>query len=100
MLRERRLHLPGLDAEAADLHLLVDPPEELDLTRRQPTHQVAGAVEARTPVTERIGHEALGGQSGPVQIASRQSVATGEELSRHPRRHRLERLIENIDPRV
>ncbi len=43
---ERRLDLPQLDAEAAHLHLVVDPPEVLELAVRPPAGEVAGAVEA------------------------------------------------------
>ena len=45
MRGERRLDLAGLDAEAADLHLVVDPAEELERAVRQPAHEVARPVE-------------------------------------------------------
>ena len=44
MPRQRRLDLARLDAEAADLHLLVGAPEELQHPVRAPARQVAGAV--------------------------------------------------------
>src|SRR5436305_12656431 len=45
---QHRLDLPQLDAESADLHLTVPPPEELDPPVRQPACLVAAAVEPRT----------------------------------------------------
>ena len=36
-----------LDAKAADLHLLVDAPEVLDVAVREAARQIAGAVQAR-----------------------------------------------------
>ena len=51
---------PELDAEAADLDLLVGAAEELQLAVRQAAGEVAGAVEARARRgRERVGHEAL-----------------------------------------
>jgi hypothetical protein len=55
---QRRLDLPQLDAEPADLHLEVDPAQVLQLSRLPPTRQVARAVEPRAgPARERVGHE-------------------------------------------
>ena len=42
---ERRLDLAQLDAEAADLHLVVDAAQELDVAVGQVARQVAGPVE-------------------------------------------------------
>src|SRR5258708_27196088 len=38
----------SLDAKPADLHLIVDSPNELNLAGRPVTNQIAGAVKART----------------------------------------------------
>ena len=46
--QEGGLDLPGLDAEAAHLDLPVDPPQELQPPVRQPAHEVAGAIKARS----------------------------------------------------
>ena len=45
--RERGLDLAQLDAEAADLDLVVDAAEELEGAVRPPADEVAGAVEPR-----------------------------------------------------
>ena len=58
MRGERRLDLAQLDAEAADLDLVVDAAEELEVAVGQPPAEVAGAVQARTgSADERIGDE-------------------------------------------
>ena len=70
--RERGLDLAELDAEAADLDLVV---ERGRGTRASPSGrqraEVAGAVQPRARLAgERVGHEALGGQLGPVEVAA------------------------------
>ena len=70
VLGDRGLDLAELDAEAADLDLLVDAAEVLEFAA------VAGAGPDRRCGTcapsrcERVGHEALRGQLGAVEIAA------------------------------
>ena len=86
MRRQRRLDLAQLDAEAADLDLVVDAAEELDVAVRAASGQVAGAVEARARrAGERVGHEALGGQLGPVEVAAGEAARRRCKLARHAR---------------
>jgi hypothetical protein len=62
VLRERRLDLADLDAEAAQLHLLVGAAEELDLPVGEVAREVARAVEARAGHgAEGVRHERPGG---------------------------------------
>src|SRR5215210_3133236 len=98
MAAERRLDLADLDPEAADLHLLVDAPEELDGTVRAPVREVSGAVQPLTPA-ERVRHEAFRGQIRPAEISPCQTVAARPKLPRHADGHRLEPAIEQVDPR-
>ena len=44
VLQQRRLDLARLDAEAADLHLLVQAPQELEIAVGAPAHPVAGGI--------------------------------------------------------
>ena len=55
--RERRLDLAELDAEAADLDLLVDAAEVFELAVVEAARQIAAAVQAAA--AERVGDEAL-----------------------------------------
>jgi len=41
---QNALDLPQLDAEAAHLHLVVDPADEFEIARRQPADQVASQL--------------------------------------------------------
>ncbi len=47
-LAQGRLHLAQLDAEAADLHLVVEPAQELQLAVRPVAHEVAHPVHPRS----------------------------------------------------
>ncbi len=44
MLAQRRLDLAQLDPEAADLDLLIDPPQELQVAVGTVARQIAGAI--------------------------------------------------------
>ncbi len=80
---QRRFDLAQLDPQAAQLHLVVDAPQVLDLPFGIPAHPVPGAVQApaRSP---RIGHEALGpsARAGP---GSRAPAAPRRCRARRPR---------------
>ncbi len=103
---ERRLDLSRLDAEAADLDLLVVAPQELEVAVRPVAGEVAGAVEPlpgtapRIGGDDRIGDEALGGLLGAAEIAPRQAGAADVELRRHARGDRPEGLVEQMDAGV
>ena len=69
---DRSLDLPELQAITADLHLVVGPPEELELAAGQPAHAVARAVDARAgPAAPGVGHEPLGGEVGTAEVPAR-----------------------------
>ena len=99
--RQRRLDLAELDPHAADLDLLVGPPEELQRPVGPPARQIAGAVEPRPRhARERVGHEALRRQPRPAEIAAPDLHAADQQLAHHPHRLRLEPPIHNVDLRV
>ena len=86
MPQQRGLDLAGLDAEAADLDLLVDAAEELDRAVGQPARAVAGAVDPRRrrpangSATKRSAVS-----SGRFDVAARHTGAADAELARqHP----------------
>ncbi len=75
------LDLGGFDAEAAQLDLVVDPAEELQLEALRPhPHQVAGQVE---PLAVAAGkrHETLRGLGRPAEVAVRQADAAERQLA-------------------
>src|SRR5687767_9341174 len=72
MAGKGRFDLARLDAKAADLYLVVEAAQELDVSVSQIAGSVPGAVQAgsRGP-REGIGHEAFGGKSRALEIATR-----------------------------
>ena len=100
MAHEHRLDLARLDPETPQLHLIVRTAQELQHPVRPPAHQVPGAVHPVPRSPERIGHEPLRRQPRPAQIATRQPHSGDVELTRHPRRHRLQARIQHVHLRV
>src|SRR6185369_12953126 len=96
------LDLAQLDPEAADLHLMVQAAEELDVSSGQPTgqipHQVAGAVEPSAGCgPEGIGHETLGGQVRPVEVTPRHSDAADMEIAADSEGDRAAGVIQDVE---
>ena len=94
---ERGLDLPGLDAEAADLDLVVEPAQELQRAVGAPAHEVAGAVQA-LPGAGRVGHEALRGQLRATEVAAGDAVAADVQLAGLADRHGPAVRIQDVDP--
>ena len=97
---QRRLDLARLDAEAAQLDLMVGPAEELEDAVGPPACEVPGPVHPAAGRPERIGNEALGGQAGTVEVAARETKTRNVELTPDTRRDRLQPTIQNINTRV
>ena len=90
MRADRGLDLAQLDAEAADLDLVVDAAEVLEIAVRQPARQVAGPVQPPAGVSaKRVRHEPLGGQLRAVQVPAGDAGAADVDLPRHADRHGL-----------
>src|SRR5271165_3399731 len=101
MFGQRRFDLPQLDAKAAQLHLVVDPAQKLDIAVGQPATKIARLVETGLwVVTEGVGNELVRRQLGTVEIPPRQSRAADVELARHADRNRLEVGVENVELHV
>src|SRR2546428_10616092 len=84
MLGQGRLDFTELDAKSAHLDLIVDAADELDLSGRAITNQIAGAIEARARISrKRIAHESLGVEFGTIKIALRESVSADVEFTRN-----------------
>jgi hypothetical protein len=99
--QERGLDLARLDAEAADLHLLVDPAQELERAVRKSAGQVTGVV--HPPVgdrRERVGQEPLGGQIRLADVAARDTCTADEQPPWDVQRHGEERVVEHVGARV
>jgi hypothetical protein len=94
LLRQRCFDFSQLDAHAADLHLVVDAAQVVDVAVGQPACQVAGAVHARARRSVRVRHELLRRQPGPVQVAACQANPRDAQLPGHAHRHRVQLRIQ------
>ena len=98
---ERGLDLGRLDAEAADLELVVDPAQVVQGPVGQPPAQVAGAVQARAARgIEGVGEVAVGGERGLAVVAAGQGDSPEQQLAGHPDRHRLQPAVDDVGGRV
>src|SRR6516164_508252 len=97
---QRRFNLTWLDAEAADLELLVGPPQELQHPLRAPAGQVARTVHAAASNAEGIGYETLGTQGRLPEVTACHPWSTDVELATCPGRNRLEAGVQHIRPSV
>ncbi len=103
---KRVLQQPGgdlarLDAEAADLHLVVVAAQKLEIAIGQVARQVAGPVHACIRLAdERIGQEPLRRQLRAIEVAARYPCPADIELANGPERHRLTMVVKQIEPRV
>ena len=97
-IAQPRLHLAGLHAVAADLHLIVHPTEELQHPVRAPAPAITRAVHPRTRLrVERIGEKALGGEVRAAEISARHAGPADVELPGHSDRGRLPGEVEHVD---
>src|SRR5215831_7946396 len=101
MLVESGLDLAQLDAEASDLHLMIDAAEIVDRAVRQVAGKVAGAIQPRSgSVAERIANELLGGQFGAVQVSEPDVDASDIQLTRDTDGHGIHPHVEEVNLRV
>ncbi len=100
VVQEGGLHLAGFDAEPADLDLLVGPAEEFQESVAAPAGPVAGAVHALAGRAERVGEEAGGGESWPVQIAAGHLRPGEVQLAGRAGRYRAQGGVEDVRVRL
>ena len=100
MPRQRRLDLARLDAEAADLHLRVGAPEEVQHPVRAPARQVAGAVHPVAGRPKRIRHEPLRRQPRAPQVTARQTRPRDVKLAHDTGRNGIQTIIQDVGARV
>src|SRR5690349_8440547 len=97
---EYGLDLAGLDPEPSHLHLLVGTTHELQLTVPTPPHHITRAIHTSARRTERISHEPARTQARLTQIPPRKPRTSHIQLTRHTHRHRLQRPVKHIHPRI
>src|SRR5215469_11824499 len=94
------LDFSELNAESAQLHLVVEPPEIFESSFRPPAAEVPGLVHAGIIGAERIREEALPGQVGPSVISPGQARAREMELSGHSDRLQVAVPVEDVGLRA
>src|SRR5579862_2551792 len=98
MRGQHRLDLPQFDSLAAQLNLIIQPAQVLDIPIRAKTPQISGAIESlRLSRLHVDRNKTLGRKFRTVQISSSHSVAANVDLSGYIQRHGLLITVEDID---
>ncbi|MEK6294547.1 MAG: hypothetical protein V4793_24805, partial [Paraburkholderia tropica] len=95
-LAQHRLDLARLDAETAQLHLLIETAEEVDAAVRAASAQIAAAIQTRAGPL-RIGHEARRRETGPPEIAAREREPADTQLAQRARRQLVAVAVHHVD---
>src|SRR5437660_23420 len=95
---QRPFDLSQLDPETPQLDLMIAPATILDVSIWQMAPEIACSKKSRAFVpAEWIGNKLFGGQLGAMEVTSRQSCTTNENLSRNTNRRRLKICPQNIN---
>src|SRR5262245_53744189 len=93
--------LAGFDAETANLDLLVETADELDVAVGSVASQVAGPVHpAAGHAAERIWNELFSCQSRVLVVASGQTRSTDMDFAINADRYRTRLPIQNVNLRI
>ena len=99
MLAEDCFYFAELDAESADLDLLVDAAKELQLTVAAPAHPIPSAIQ-NSDWIDRVPDKAFCCQVGSLPVSARQAIATDIEFPGNTYRHRPAIAVEDVDARA
>ncbi len=101
MLVQRRFDLWQFDPESPQLHLVIEPCDEVEGTVRQQSNEVRGFVQPGAGlVAEWVRHELLRRQLGPSQITATHANPSDVQFPRHPDWDRLPALVQDVEPYV
>src|SRR5437588_13063554 len=95
MFTKLRLHFAELNSESANLDLMIDAAEILDVSIRQIANEIARSIKTAARRAERIFDKTFRCQFGLVQIATGQTRAANKEFTGNADRHGLKSLIED-----
>lgn len=93
---EAGLDLAGLDAEAADLQLVVGAARVLQLSPFVPAGQVTRAVHAGPGLPERVGDEAVGGDPRTPEVAAGEAGPADVQLAQDAGGDRAQGAVEDV----
>src|SRR5580692_7971358 len=94
------LDLAGLNAEAAQLHLVIGTTQKLQRPVAAPARQIPGAVHPAPRRTKRVRHKPLRRQTATTHITPPKPQARYIKLPRNTNRRRLQTTIQYINLRV
>src|SRR6516165_9006229 len=97
---QRRLDLPRLNAEAADLNLMVRSPHKLQNPVPAPARQVPAAVHPAPRSAKAVRNKALPRQTPAPDIPPTNPRTRNVKLPNDPNRYRLQATVQYINPRV
>src|SRR5262244_3593389 len=97
---QRGLDLPRLNAEAANLNLMVRTPHKLQNPIGAPARQVPAAVHPAARSTIPVRNKTLRRQTTAPNIAAPNPSTRNVKLPNNPNRNRLQTTIQYINPRV
>src|ERR1700757_2987640 len=97
---QRGLDLPRLNAETADLNLMVRSPHKLQTPIPAPARQVPAAVHPAPRSTKPVRNKALPRQTPAPHIPPPHPSTRHVKLPNNPHRARLQTTIQYIDPVV
>ena len=100
MTTKRRLDLPRLNAETAHLHLMVRATHKLQNSITTPPRQVPAAVHPPPRSTKPVRNKTLTRQGATPNIAPTNPSPRDVKLPNNTNRHRLQTIIQNVDPVV
>ena len=98
MAQQNRLDLARLNAEPAQLHLRVRPPQKLQNPVRPPARHIPAAVHPAPRPTMRVRNKPLRRQPRTAQIPPRKPRTRDVKLPRNPRRNRLQASVQHVHP--
>src|SRR5437870_4042380 len=98
VLAEHRLDLTELDTDAADLHLMIQPPEQLEVPVWQVTAHISCFVQPRVRLArEWIWDELLSREFGTVQVAAGHPHAADMNLAWRPDWNGIETMVQDVE---
>src|SRR6266481_5813482 len=97
---QRGLDLPRLNAEAANLNLMVRSPHKLQNPIPAPARQVPAAVHPAPRSAKAVRNKALPRQTAATNIPPPNPSTRNVKLPNNPNRYRLQATIQYINPRV
>src|SRR5205823_6536764 len=97
---QRRLNLPRLNAETANLDLMVRTTNNLPHPLQPPPRPVPAAVHPRTRSANPVRNKTLPSEPTATNIAPANPTPRDVKLPNNPNSHRLQAIIQHVNPRV